>query len=175
MAKKVEQEIGIPVVPLHPEGFKSKHWSTGFDATQHGIMRQIVRKKPKKKQEDLVNVIALWGTDVFTPMLKELGLRVNYVVDLATVGELEQLSEAAATVGFCYTLASYLAAGLEQEFGVPEVKAPQPYGFAGTDAWIREKIWTATLLTLIKYWKPELMQIPRCLEKGKIHLMQIFL
>jgi len=138
VAKKVEEEIGIPVVPLHCEGFKSKHWSTGFDATQHGIMRQIVNKKPKKKQEDLVNVIALWGSDVFTPMLKELGLRVNYVVDLATVGELEQLSEAAATVGFCYTLASYLAAGLEQEFGVPEVKAPQPYGFAGTDAWIRE-------------------------------------
>lgn len=31
-----------------------------------------------------------------------------------------------------------MAAALEQEFGVPEIKAPQPYGFAGTDAWIRE-------------------------------------
>ena len=48
------------------------------------------------------------------------------------------MSEAAATVGFCHTLSSYLAAGLEQEFGVPEVKAPQPYGFPGTDAWLRE-------------------------------------
>jgi len=136
-AKKMEKELGIPVIPLHCEGFMSKHWSTGFDATQHGIMRQIVRKNPKK-QEDLVNVINLWGTDVFTPMFKELDLRVNYVVDLATVDDLAQLSEAAATVGFCYTLSSYMAAGLEQAFGVPEVKAPQPYGFAGTDAWLRE-------------------------------------
>lgn len=136
-AKKMEGELGVPVIPLHCEGFMSKHWSTGFDATQHGIMRQIVRKNPKK-QEDLVNVINLWGGDVFTPMLKELGLRVNYVVDLATVEDLAQLSEAAATVGFCYTLSSYMAAGLEQEFGVPEIKAPQPYGFAGTDAWLRE-------------------------------------
>ena len=71
-------------------------------------------------------------------MLAELGLRVNYVVDLATVGDLRQLSEAAATVGFCYTLSSYLATALEQEFGVPQVEAPQPYGFAGTDAWLRE-------------------------------------
>ncbi len=137
IASQMESEIGIPVIPLHCEGFKSKHWSTGFDATQHGIARQIVRRNPKK-QEDLVNVINLWGSDVFTPMLAELGLRVNYVVDMATVEELAQLSEAAATVGFCYTLSSYLGAVLEQEFGVPEIKAPQPYGFAGTDAWLRE-------------------------------------
>ncbi|MBC2580719.1 nitrogenase component 1 [Clostridium sp. DJ247] len=137
VASKFEKELNIPVIPLHCEGFKSKHWSTGFDATQHGIVRQIARRNPKK-QEDLVNVINLWGSDIFKPMLAELGLRVNYVIDLATVEDLEQISEAAATVGFCNTLSSYMAAALEQEFGVPEVKAPQPYGFAGTDAWLRE-------------------------------------
>ncbi|AIQ63028.1 nitrogenase [Paenibacillus stellifer] len=137
VAKKKQEELGIPVIPLFCEGFRSKHWSTGFDATQHGILRQIV-KKSTKKQEDLVNVISLWGSDIFTPMFKELNLRVNYVVDMASVSDLEQLSEAAATVGFCYTLSSYMAAALEQEFGVPEVKAPMPYGFAGTDEWLRE-------------------------------------
>ncbi|MDR0614090.1 MAG: nitrogenase [Dysgonamonadaceae bacterium] len=136
-ATEYEEKLGIPVIPLHCEGFRSKHWSTGFDSTQHGILRQIVRKNPEK-QGDLVNVINLWGSDVFTPILAELNLRVNYVVDLATVEDLAQMSEAACTVGFCYTLSSYLAAGLEQEYGVPEIKAPQPYGFAGTDAWIRE-------------------------------------
>ena len=137
VATEAESEIGIPVIPLACEGFRSKHWSTGFDATQHGILRKIVRKNPKK-QEDLINVINLWGSDVFTPILGELGLRVNYIVDLATVEDLAQLSEAVATVGFCYTLSSYMAAALEQEFGVTEIKAPQPYGFAGTDAWLRE-------------------------------------
>lgn len=137
VATKLEEELKIPVVPLHCEGFKSKHWSTGFDAVQHGLLRQIINKNPKK-QKDLVNVINLWGTDVFTPMLAELGLRVNFVVDMATIDELAQMSEAAATVGFCHTLSSYLAAGLEQEFGVPEIKSPQPYGFDGTDAWLRE-------------------------------------
>jgi nitrogenase molybdenum-iron protein alpha chain len=137
VAASVGQELGIPVVPLYCEGFKSKHWSTGFDATQHGILRQIVNRHPAK-QDDLVNVINLWGSDVFTPMLAQLGLRVNYVVDLATVEDLARLSEAAATIGFCNTLSSYLATALEQEFGVPQVKAPQPYGLAGTDAWLRE-------------------------------------
>lgn len=136
-AEKYSTLLKIPVIPLHCEGFKSKHWSTGFDAVQHGIARQIVNRNPKK-QEDLINVINLWGSDVFSPMLGELGLRVNYIVDLATVDDLRQLSEAAATVGFCYTLSSYLATVLEEQFGVPQVKAPQPYGFAGTDAWLRE-------------------------------------
>ena len=136
VAAEYTEQHRLPVVPLHCEGFRSKHWSTGFDSTQHGILRDIVRKNPKK-QEDLVNVINLWGSDVFTPMLKELNLRVNYVIDMATVEDLAQMSEAAATVGFCNTLSSYLAQGLEQNFGVPELKAPQPYGIAGTDAWLR--------------------------------------
>ena len=136
-AEKYSELLKIPVIPLHCEGFKSKHWSTGFDAVQHGIARQIVNRNPKK-QEDLINVINLWGSDIFTPMLGELGLRVNYIVDLATVDDLRQLSEAAATVGFCYTLSSYLATVLEEQFGVPQVKAAQPYGFAGTDDWLRE-------------------------------------
>jgi nitrogenase molybdenum-iron protein alpha chain len=137
VASEFTEELGIPVVPMHCEGFRSKHWSTGFDSTQHGILRQIVNRHPKK-QEDLVNVINLWGSDVFTPMLAELNLRVNYVIDLATVDDLAQMSEAACTIGFCNTLSSYLATGLEQEFGVPQVKAPMPYGFQGTDAWLRE-------------------------------------
>lgn len=137
VAKACEAELGVPVVPLHCEGFRSKHWSTGFDAAQHGVLRQIVRKNPRK-QPDLVNVINLWGSDVFTPMLKELGLRVNYVMNLATVEQLAQMSGAVATVSHCYTLGSYLATALEQEFGVPQIKAPQPYGFSGTDEFLRE-------------------------------------
>jgi nitrogenase molybdenum-iron protein alpha chain len=137
VAREAEEELNIPVVPLSCEGFRASHWTTGFDAVQHGILRQVVRKNPKK-QEDLVNVITLFGSDVFTPILSELGLRVNFAVDLATTENLEQLSEAAATITFCYTLSSYLAAGLEQEFGVPEIKSQQPYGIAGTDDWIRE-------------------------------------
>lgn len=138
VTQAMEEELGIPVVPLHCEGFRSKHWSTGFDAAQHGLLRQIVRKNPVQKQDDLVNVIHLWGSDVFTPILGALGLRPNYVMNLASVEELAQMSEAIATVSFCYTLSSYLAAGLEQEFGVPEVKAPMPYGLKATDEWLRE-------------------------------------
>ncbi|MDR2180642.1 MAG: hypothetical protein LBP21_10060, partial [Synergistaceae bacterium] len=136
VAEEMEAELGIPVVPVFCEGFRSKHWSTGFDASQHGIVRQIINKNPKK-QKDLLNIVALWGSDYFTPMLKPLGLRVNYMVDMASFEELRQASEAVATATFCHTLGSYMATALEEHFGVPQINAPQPFGLAGTDAWLR--------------------------------------
>ena len=136
IAEKLEEELGIPVVPLHCEGFRSKHWSTGFDIVQHGVVRQIANKHPKK-QKDLINIVALWGSDYFSEMLKPLGLRVNYIMEIASFAELQQISEAAATTTFCHTLGSYMATALEVQFGVPQIRAPQPYGIAGTDAWLR--------------------------------------
>ena len=136
IAEEMEAEIGVPVVPLHCEGFRSKHWSTGFDVSQHGVLRQIVKREPKK-QKDLINIVALWGTDYFTEILKPLGLRVNYMIDMASFDELAQASEAVATATFCHTLGSYMATGLEEHFGVPQIDSPQPYGIAGTDAWLR--------------------------------------
>ncbi len=136
IADEMEEEVGVPIVPLHCEGFRSKHWSTGFDISQHGIVRQLVNKQPKK-QKDLINIVALWGTDYFTEMLKPLGLRVNYMIDMASYDELHQATEAVATATFCHTLGSYMATALEQNYGVPQLDAPQPYGFKATDEWLR--------------------------------------
>jgi nitrogenase molybdenum-iron protein alpha chain len=136
-ADRLGEDLGIPVIPLHCEGFASRHWSTGFDIAQHGILRQLV-KRDLPKRDDMVNLICFLGSDIFTPMLGELGLKVRYIGDMTSVEDLEHLSDAAATISFCYTLSSYISAGLEEHFGVPELKAPQPFGFAGTDAWLRE-------------------------------------
>ena len=67
-----------------------------------------------------------------------MGLRVNYLVPNATVEQLEHMSEAAASTHICETLGAYIAQGLEQAFGVPEVKSPPPYGLTWSDAWLRE-------------------------------------
>lgn len=137
VVRDCEDELGVPVVAMYCEGFKSKHWSSGFDAIQHGVLRHVVKPKPGPRQDNLVNIIVLWGSDVFTPMLAELGLEANNILTVASVDEIARASEAAASVTFCYSVGGYLGAALEQQYGVQEIKAPQPYGFAGTDAWLR--------------------------------------
>jgi nitrogenase molybdenum-iron protein alpha chain len=133
---RLEEELGVPIGTVHCEGFRSKVWTTGFDAAYHAILRKVV-KPPREKHPDVVNVITFWGQDVFSELFARLGLKANLVVPFASVEQLRHLSESAATVQMCSTLGTYFAAGLEELYGVAEVKAPPPYGLAGTDAWLR--------------------------------------
>lgn len=134
---ELEKEIGIPVVYVSCEGFKSQIWATGFDSAFHAIVRKIV-KPPVKKKKDLINIINFWGSDIFTDLFARMGLKANYIVPFTTIHQLSRISEAAATVQVCSTLGTYLAAALEQEYGVPEIKSPPPYGLKGTDEFFRE-------------------------------------
>jgi nitrogenase molybdenum-iron protein alpha chain len=137
LATQLQKELGTQIITLFCEGFRAKHWSTGWDVIEHGILRNLINKTPSKKQEDLINVIHLGGPDVFTPLLGQLGLHVNLVMGGNTLDSLSQLTEATATITMCSVL-SYLAAGLEREYGVPEIKATLPYGIQATDDWLRE-------------------------------------
>ncbi|MDR2149410.1 MAG: nitrogenase [Spirochaetaceae bacterium] len=137
VADELEEEIGIPVAAVFCEGFRSKIWTSGFDAGYHAIARKLI-KKPVKKQQDLVNVINFWGADFIGGWFKELGLRANYLTPFATVAQIASSSEAACTMQVCATLGSYLGAALEQGFGVPEIKVSPPYGIAQTERWFQE-------------------------------------
>ena len=136
-SRELEDELGIPIVPLHCEGFKSRHWSSGWDVIEHGILRRLVPNRPTEKRDDLLNVIHLGGPDVFSPLVNPLGLKVNLVMGGNSLERLADLSIATATVTMCFVL-SYLATGLEQEYGVPDIRAPLPYGLAATDDWLRD-------------------------------------
>ena len=47
------------------------------------------------------------------------------------------MSEAACSATICETLATFVADKLEELYGVPQVKAPSPYGITWTDTWLR--------------------------------------
>lgn len=137
VCNEAEEELGIPVVAIFCEGFRSKLWTTGFDASYHGIARKLI-KPAREKREDVVNVINFWGSDIFSDWFEAFGVKPRYITPYSTVEDLSRASEAAATIQICPTLGSYLGAALEQEFGVPEIKTAPPYGVAQTDRWFRE-------------------------------------
>ena len=53
------------------EGFRSRIWTTGFDAAYHSVLRSIV--KPPKKKTNKVNIPNFWGSHIFDDLLKRLG------------------------------------------------------------------------------------------------------
>lgn len=132
----LSEELKIPVVSCSCEGFRSKIWTTGFDAAYHSVLRKIV--KPAKSKSNKVNIVNFWGSHIFDDLLKRLGYEAQYVMPFASIDELEKISEAVATIHICPSLSTYMGAGLEQVYGVPELKVPPAYGLEGTDRWLRE-------------------------------------
>lgn len=131
-----EEKLGIPVISITCEGFRSTVWTTGFDAAYHGIARKLI-EKPKEHRSDMINVINFWGSDRFTDWFAPFGAKPNYITPYSTVNTLRHSGEAIATVQACSTLGSYLGAALEQDFGVQEIETAPPYGIAQTDRWFR--------------------------------------
>jgi nitrogenase molybdenum-iron protein alpha chain len=99
-------------------------------------------KPPKRKQEDLVNIIApfrvTWADrQEFNRLFGKLGLRVRFVPDFATVEELEELSEAAVTAPTCPSYGFYLQTALYEKYGVPFFREPAPLGIEYSEVWFR--------------------------------------
>jgi nitrogenase molybdenum-iron protein alpha chain len=130
------KKLGVPVVAIFCEGFRSRVWTTGFDAAYHGIARKLI-KPARNRRTDIINVINFWGNDVFKDWFAPFGATPNYITPYSTLASLERSSEAAATVQACSTLGSYLGAVLEQDYGVPELPTAPPYGIVQTDRWFR--------------------------------------
>ena len=78
VCQEAEDELGIPVIAIFCEGFKSKVWTTGFDAAYHGIARKLIQK-PRKRRTDLINVINFWGSDVFSDWFAPFDVKPNYI------------------------------------------------------------------------------------------------
>ncbi|GHU53823.1 nitrogenase [Clostridia bacterium] len=137
VADEAEDELGIPIIALFCEGFRSKVWTSGFDAGYHGIARKII-KPARERRKDVINVINFWGSNVFADWFERLGAKPNYITPYSTIESLKYSSEAAATIQICPTLGSYLGAVLEKEYGVPELRTAPPYGIAQTERWFKE-------------------------------------
>ena len=136
-AEEMSKELGKKVVAMECEGFKSKIWSTGFDVGHNAVLNTAV-EPPKTTRKDVVNIFNFSGSDTFTPLLGLIGVRPSYLTEQATLDQLAVISESACSASICETLSTFPADRLEKRYGVPQVKAPSPYGIEWTDRWMRE-------------------------------------
>lgn len=138
VARALHDELGIPVAPIHCEGFRTKIWASGFDAAFHAILTHIV--KPPQRKSNVVNVINFFGgaRQEITEIFSQFGVEPLFVITNTTVDQLSRMSESVATMSTCGTLGTYLGTGLEEAYGVPYVRSLQPHGIAGVESWLGE-------------------------------------
>ncbi len=138
IARELHEELGIPIAPIHCEGFRTKIWASGFDAAFHAIINHIV--KPPQKKTNIVNVINFFGgaRKEITEIFSRFGVEPLFIITNTTVEQLSKLSESVATMSTCGTLGTYLGSGLEEAYGVPYIRSLQPHGMAGIESWLGE-------------------------------------
>ncbi len=140
--KRVQGEVSAKVIPVYCDGFKSKVWASGYDGSFQGALNHLV-KKPKKRRDDLINVInpltvgRLDEVEI-ERLLAKLKLKANFIPNFVTTEAIGKSSEAALTTSMCPTFSEYFAKSLEERFQVPYTQKIMPVGLDNTDLWLRE-------------------------------------
>ena len=84
VADEMEEELGVPIVPIACEGFKSKICASGFDAAFISINKYILKHQKVEKEAGLINLFAPTTVSYadqkeMERMLQLLGAKVNYI------------------------------------------------------------------------------------------------
>lgn len=134
----VRDEIDVPIVAVHCEGFKSRIWATGFDISDHAVLSSIVQSpKQKRNTINFKNFYESARPEIIE-IFKNFDLEPIFLYCNSTVEELSHISESLATTCICGTLGNYLGNGLEEKYGVPYIRTINPLGIAGFETWLRE-------------------------------------
>lgn len=138
IASELGEELGLKIIPVHCEGFKSRIWASGFDIADHAVLSRIVQ--PPREKRPFINFKNFFESErpQITEIFAELGVGVQFLYANSTVAELERVSEALATVCVCGTLGTYLGNALEALYGVPYIRTINFLGVTGFETWMRK-------------------------------------
>jgi len=134
---ELQEELGVPVFPMHCEGFKSRIWASGFDVADHAVLKYLVKLPAEKRR--VVNFKNFFESEraAITELFARLDVTPQFLYSNATVEEVSHISESLCTTSICGTLGTYLGNGLEEQFGVPYIRTINPMGMAGFEEWFR--------------------------------------
>ncbi len=132
---ELEDEIGIPIISIYTDGFKSKTPVTGYDIVTHSLLKYLIDKNVDLK-DDYINVISFSENieDVasIAGILHELNIKFQVIPRFSNVDEIRRASKARATVVLNPDEGDYLARELQEVYGVPYIESEAPIGFRGT-------------------------------------------
>jgi nitrogenase molybdenum-iron protein alpha/beta subunit len=133
------EELGIPVVPVYTDGFRSKVSATGHDVGVHALIKHVLPSQPRPRG-DHINLIAVAesrrNVDGLRGLLAELGLHAQVFPRFARIADAQRVIEARLSVAIDARTASYAGDLLEQLYEIPFLRLPPPVGILATSRWL---------------------------------------
>ncbi|MGN0657122.1 MAG: nitrogenase component 1, partial [Ruminiclostridium sp.] len=136
---ELEDELGIKIIFIYSDGFKTKTPVTGYDIALHGLLRYVVSRDPAQK-EQFINVVTLSenpeNLSAVTKILSDLGIRYNLLPQFSDIDSIRNASAAQATVVLNEDEGALFAEELEASFGVPYIRTAPPVGIKAVKAFV---------------------------------------
>lgn len=132
---ELEDELGIPIISIYTDGFKSKTPVSGYDIVTHSLLRYIVDREYTAEKEDFVNIIS-YSENVediasVVKIFRDLEISCQVLPQFSRISDIKRASHARASVVLNAEEGSYLAKELEEVFKVPYIVTDTPIGFRG--------------------------------------------
>lgn len=140
---ELEDELGIKIISIYTDGFKTKAPTTGYDIVLHSLLRYVVDRKQGQNpdKEDFVNVVSLSENkeDIVSVLqiLKELDIKYQLLPQYSGIDTIKKAGAAKGTIVLNSDEGAYFAEELEEVFGVPYIRTESAIGIRGTRHFIK--------------------------------------
>jgi len=141
VVEELKEELGIAIVPVYADGFRSKIGSTGYDLVSHSIIKHVL---PLKKAEvsDYVNLLSIsekpGALNEIYRLLNELGLKTNLFPRFTSLENIKRIRNAAFSISINPDEADYPGTVLHDRYEIPFVRPVIPIGIENTSQWLAD-------------------------------------
>jgi nitrogenase molybdenum-iron protein alpha chain len=138
---ELEEEIPCKLLYLEVNGFRTKNALSGYDAVFHSLLKHLVEpaENPGRPFVNLLSVSESPGNVLAAAeLLDRLKIPCNILPQFSSLKGICGASRARCSISLKDGENDYLLTGLQERFGVPQIRTPPPIGTAGTSAFIRK-------------------------------------
>jgi nitrogenase molybdenum-cofactor synthesis protein NifE len=137
---ELADELGIPVIPVLTDGFRTKVAASGYDAAVHALFKHLPAPA-QPASEDRVNLLAIAESaeDVahLRSLLAEAGVSATALPRYGHIDEIGRAGQARLSVSLDPDESSYAGEALRSLYGVDYLELPVPIGVAATGNWLK--------------------------------------
>jgi nitrogenase molybdenum-iron protein alpha chain len=137
---ETREELGIPIIPVLTDGFRSKVSGTGYDAVIHALLREQLWHPPEARGQH-VNLLSVAeqpaDVDALLALLQELNLEAVVFPRHGQAEAFRKVSEARLSISIDPEESEYAGSLLQDKRGIPFLQQDVPVGAAATSRWLR--------------------------------------
>lgn len=177
---ELKEELGIDIIPIYSDGFKSKNSITGYDLALHALAKYLVDGEEDHEKLDFVNLISISenAEDLkeLVDLLGSLGVKVNLLSRFANPESIKSASKAKFSVNINKDYGDYLGKALYEKYNIPFIETSLPVGIKGTTEWLKEiTSKTETKKETEDFVNKVVSELREYIEKNKLNGVKVYI